>query len=149
MNGHDLTDPENVRPNGKGCAVCHRENQKARYHEDPERHRAASSEYQKRNRPERTAYHRRWRGENYERELQRSKEAKRLRYLPTASESRAYATVLRRDPCSYCGGSTDGADHIVPLSAGGDNDWSNLTAACGSCNASKSTMPLLLFLARR
>lgn len=32
-------------------------------------------------------------------------------------------------------------DHIVPLSAGGTNDRTNLAAACERCNAEKSSMP--------
>lgn len=28
-------------------------------------------------------------------------------------------------------------DHIIPISRGGTNDWSNLQPACAECNASK------------
>jgi len=56
---------------------------------------------------------------------------------------------LRRDPCSYCGGESEAIDHIEPRAGGGTNHWSNLTAACDSCNGSKSDKPLLIFLAHR
>jgi hypothetical protein len=62
---------------------------------------------------------------------------------------------LAHDPCAYCGGrivepwrSVVGADHIVPLSVGGGDDWTNLTACCKSCNSSKGADPLLLALLR-
>jgi hypothetical protein len=147
QNGHDLTVPENQRPNGKGCAVCHRENQKMRYHEDPERHRAASSEYQKRHRPARNEYHRKWRAGN-ERERERAREAKRLRRAGVTREAAAYREILVCDPCSYCGGPSNGTDHIVPIAAGVDNDWTNLTATCGPCNSIKRTDSLLIALLR-
>ncbi len=54
--------------------------------------------------------------------------------------------ALRGDPCSYCGALGKTVDHIVAINAGGDSDWPNLTAACGSCNASKQDRPLLTFL---
>jgi 5-methylcytosine-specific restriction endonuclease McrA len=48
--------------------------------------------------------------------------------------------------CQYCGrpatelrpreGLT--RDHLVPLSRGGTNDWSNVVTACGSCNTRKA-----------
>lgn len=60
-----------------------------------------------------------------------------------------YCEVLRADPCSYCGGRPPGTmqvDHIVPVIAGGNGEWENLTAACGHCNKSKNARPLLSFL---
>lgn len=57
-----------------------------------------------------------------------------------------YDAILRRDPCSYCGGEVQHADHIVPLDDGGEHDWENLTGACGSCNSRKSTKSLLVFM---
>ena len=56
-------------------------------------------------------------------------------------------TVLQRDGfrCRYCGQGTQSnppveleVDHIIPVAAGGDNDLSNLVAACVSCNRGKS-----------
>lgn len=49
--------------------------------------------------------------------------------------------VLRRDDytCQYCGQRTTHLtiDHVVPRHLGGVHDWSNLVAACPSCNHRK------------
>lgn len=60
-----------------------------------------------------------------------------------------YITVLRRDPCAYCGGPAGQVDHIEPVVGGGRNHWSNLTAACQPCNRAKWSKPLLLALLER
>lgn len=43
--------------------------------------------------------------------------------------------------CVYCGDpllpSTTTMDHYIPKSKGGKNDWSNMVAACDSCNRKK------------
>lgn len=86
-----------------------------------------------------------------------------------------YVKVLRKDPCCYCGmppkvlkihgkkgpsGPVSTVDHIYPYRRSrvrtGDNKlpetgfskkhWSNLTAACASCNSRKGTESVLLFL---
>lgn len=62
--------------------------------------------------------------------------SKRLRY-----------EVLRRDgfACTYCGCKAPDVeltiDHVLPVSLGGSDDASNLTAACVDCNAGKSSSP--------
>ncbi len=47
--------------------------------------------------------------------------------------------ILKRDNhiCQYCGGEANQVDHIIPVSQGGTNKWSNLAAACWKCNRSK------------
>lgn len=49
--------------------------------------------------------------------------------------------VLRRDnyTCQYCGKKVPHLtiDHIIPRSRGGEYKWSNLVAACPSCNHRK------------
>lgn len=56
--------------------------------------------------------------------------------------------VLKRDnhTCRYCGASAPDAtltvDHVMPVALGGNDDPSNLVAACRDCNAGKgSTSP--------
>jgi 5-methylcytosine-specific restriction endonuclease McrA len=48
--------------------------------------------------------------------------------------------VLERDGhiCQYCGGVGDTVDHIIPASAGGTNDPSNLCACCLADNVKKA-----------
>lgn len=48
--------------------------------------------------------------------------------------------------CQYCGRTAFDLkprealtrDHLIPLSRGGSNEWTNVTTACSSCNARKS-----------
>ncbi len=50
------------------------------------------------------------------------------------------AQILKRDghACTYCGAKEKlTADHVVPLTRGGTNDPSNLTACCLPCNTKK------------
>lgn len=60
--------------------------------------------------------------------------SKRLRY-----------EILRRDghKCRYCGAKAADTpltiDHVVPSALGGSDEPSNLVAACGPCNAGKSS----------
>jgi 5-methylcytosine-specific restriction endonuclease McrA len=61
-----------------------------------------------------------------------------------------WKTVLRHDPCAYCGiaecdGDDTHLDHIVPRARGG-TDRENLTASCAACNFSKNDLSLLAFL---
>ncbi len=48
--------------------------------------------------------------------------------------------VLKRDAhtCGYCGERAATVDHIVPLSKGGRNTWTNTVAACHTCNSRKA-----------
>lgn len=69
--------------------------------------------------------------------------AQSLIVLPGADE---YADLLRGDPCSYCGRPASEVDHIEPVVTGGEHSPDNLTSACRSCNRSKYTSPLLMFL---
>lgn len=63
----------------------------------------------------------------------------------------AWARVIRRDPCSYCGGPGGTLDHIEPRARrargiGGVHSWTNFTGACGACNSSKSARGMLGYL---
>jgi hypothetical protein len=65
-----------------------------------------------------------------------------------AISKRVRYEVLRRDGhrCRYCGAAAPEValtvDHVTPVALGGSDDPSNLAAACGPCNAGKtSTSP--------
>jgi hypothetical protein len=76
------------------------------------------------------------------------------RWLPasiastTPADVTTYRKALRADPCSYCGSTAGGIDHIEPRNDGGVDATTNLTAVCASCNSRKQTTPLLLFMLR-
>ncbi len=91
----------------------------------------------------------------YEREVYRgrrekhqaSNRARERNMAPPDSATVAYEGILRSDPCCYCGtAGRQQVDHMVPVAAGGANHWTNLTAACQTCNRAKSTDSLLAFL---
>lgn len=67
--------------------------------------------------------------------------------IEVADPSATYVAMLRRDPCSYCGRPCEHIDHVVASARGGENAWTNLTAACARCNGRKQHDSLLAFLA--
>ncbi len=94
------------------------------------------------------AYTAQWRTVNRE-HVQAYKRTAYRRVETADAETREYAEVIRQDPCAYCGVPSDTLDHILPISAGGRNHWSNLAPACRSCNSGKKDRPLLLALLAR
>lgn len=63
---------------------------------------------------------------------------------PRRGSTRAWrkvrAKVLERDGyiCNYCGDvEANEVDHVIPVDEGGNDDETNLVAACGFCNRSK------------
>jgi len=59
--------------------------------------------------------------------------------------------VLQRDgyTCAYCGQDADQADHVIPISKGGNpTDLHNMVACCRRCNISKGNRSEAVFLAR-
>lgn len=60
-----------------------------------------------------------------------------------------YERLTRLDPCSYCGHAGGTADHIVPLTAGGNHGPMNITGACHACNSGKRDTSLLHYLIRK
>jgi 5-methylcytosine-specific restriction endonuclease McrA len=111
------------------------------------------------------AYFNEWRIRNPERyaKLQRESYRKHYaknypRYLANARNWRARKKLAdgahtseetdkmvrdQRGVCAYCESALNRnyhVDHMIPLSRGGRNDWSNLAVTCGSCNRSKGTM---------
>jgi 5-methylcytosine-specific restriction endonuclease McrA len=87
-----------------------------------------------------------WKDRNRDSVREAGRRTMRARRLGRDPDAVAYADVLLRDPCSYCGASTATVDHIDPVARGGRNEWTNLTGACLSCNSRKHTEPLLGFL---
>lgn len=77
------------------------------------------------------------------------------------SHREAWMRLVRGDPCSFCGrfpfpcrhhgeGTIDHIDHKRgPTVLYGLHTWLNFTAACPTCNGSKDSEKLLLWLARR
>jgi 5-methylcytosine-specific restriction endonuclease McrA len=61
----------------------------------------------------------------------------------------AFRSVLRADPCAYCGRAGGTVDHITPQSRGGTWRPHDLTGACAACNAAKDSVDLLPFLLAR
>lgn len=139
---HDLTKPENLRSNGNGCRLCHLEREHERRIENEAEHRLRAREYARNHREEALDRSARWRAAN----LEHARSVQAIR--DAARRSGPWTEILRKDPCCYCGGPAGTLDHITPISAGGDNGWENLTAACHSCNAKKRTQPLLSFMLR-
>ena len=60
--------------------------------------------------------------------------------------------VLARDgyTCHYCGDDATTADHIIPITKGGDPiSMDNMVAACRRCNSAKGSRSEGLFLQRQ
>jgi len=70
------------------------------------------------------------------------------------SHYEAWLSLMRRDPCSYCGGPGGTVDHVDPRSRaprglGSAHGWINTVGACSRCNGSKRDLRLIVFLQRR
>jgi len=52
--------------------------------------------------------------------------------------------VLARDgyKCAFCGKHATTVDHVYPKAKGGKHEWTNVVAACRSCNGKKSDKTL-------
>jgi 5-methylcytosine-specific restriction endonuclease McrA len=112
---------------------------------NPEKKREASRNWEAANPKKANARKRRWEAANLEKERDRN-HRRRAQTASPDPDTIAYMKVLENGPCSYCGGPSDTVDHIDPLAPGGEHHWTNLTAACKSCNSKKGTKTLLEFL---
>ena len=71
------------------------------------------------------------------------------------SHYEAWQSLLRRDPCAYCGTAASGTvDHVDPRARaargiGTVHGWVNTIGACTRCNGAKRDLGLLVFLHRR
>lgn len=141
---------EKERKRLRDNAEQYNENRRRKYQEDAA-HRAvviARARRRYAEKPEAVkAYVRAWQQANPEKNLLRSRrDTARRRGAPLDALAVEYHSILRGDPCSYCGGPATEMDHIVPVFLNGDGAWNNFTPACRSCNARKHDKPLLLFL---
>lgn len=131
------------------------------YAENRDREREYNRLYSQKNRDRRRLYDRTrrelraeqcksWRTPERSREFANRRRALKLSVtVGDPVELLQYAAILRKDPCSYCGATTESEDHIQPLSRGGDHAWWNLTAACRRCNSQKNSRTLLEYLLLR
>lgn len=62
---------------------------------------------------------------------------RRRRYRGASVGNGRRARILR-NPCYFCGGTSETIDHFVPRAKGGTSEDSNLVGACGICNSLKS-----------
>jgi 5-methylcytosine-specific restriction endonuclease McrA len=106
-------------------------------------------------RPDIVERNRQWQQDHPERMREINNAARRRRRARLAGAAvsemgatEVYVSILRLDPCAYCGGPAGDIDHIQAVSAGGGHVWSNMTSACRSCNAIKHTASLLTALLR-
>jgi 5-methylcytosine-specific restriction endonuclease McrA len=100
--------------------------------------------YARANLDARVEYKRQWRKDNPEKHRAQSM---RRRALKLASGGECDATTIQemyesqQGLCAYCETVLFGSfhvDHMVPLSRGGRNDWTNLAITCADCNLSKA-----------
>ena len=133
-------DKQNKDGRQSACKTCKAASQRAYRKANPEKEAARKRAYQQANKEKATATKRAWRQANPEK-ANAAQERRRARkegngvYLVTGKEmARLYAS-----PCAECG-STENieADHVVPISRGGQHSIGNLQALCRSCNSSKN-----------
>lgn len=86
----------------------------------------------------------------------RSRYDQRRRLDEQTPEDLAWWELVGQDPCWACGARPEDArngvndrDHIVALDAGGENRWTNVSAACPRCNRGRRATSVLHFLLRR
>lgn len=76
---------------------------------------------------------------------------RRRRMNQRSGETAVYMALIRRDPCAWCGrpsARVQDVDHIVPLLAGGQDAWTNMTASCLACNRGRKAEAMLRTLVR-
>lgn len=120
------------------CQACERDAARKRYLDNPDAVRGSKA-----------ASERKRRADPVIGPKLREKQRHFHRFRGSTAEDRFYAAVLKLDPCSYCGSPAGEIDHIHPSTMGGSDDWSNLTSACRSCNASKGNRPMFPWIGRR
>ena len=146
---------ERILPYAKEYREANQE-QIARYQSEyREKNAERFREYRQENREERAERFKRWYEENRE-AVRAYRKANRERY--NAHARNRYALVkeaegthtfeevfqMQEDQdhlCAYCEGPLFGelhVDHMIPISQGGRNDWTNLAVTCPACNLHKN-----------
>jgi 5-methylcytosine-specific restriction endonuclease McrA len=103
---------------------------------------------------QRKSYRRNY-AKNYPRYLANARNRRARASLADGSHTSEEVRAMLRDQggvCAYCRTALNGGyhvDHMVPLSRGGCNDWTNLAITCGRCNLAKGSMTVEEFLAGR
>ncbi len=79
-----------------------------------------------------------------------SDRARKAAWTSKWGEIRALVLSVYQPFCVYCGiENPNTVDHVVPVSAGGVTDLSNLVPACGRCNSAKRDRDMREWLACR
>ncbi len=103
---------------------------------------------------QRESYRRNY-SKNYPRYLTNARNRRARKKLADGSHTSEEVRQMVRDQrgvCAYCESSFSGSyhvDHMIPLSRGGCNDWTNLAITCGDCNRSKGSMTVEEFCHRQ
>jgi HNH endonuclease len=121
ISAHDyyIENGESIRQRTNAYAATHKEQRRARYKEDPDKHLVWAHDYRAR------------------------KNGATISDLSAAQVLEIKQHFKFR--CQYCGKKTKKltVDHIDPLVDGGNNTLSNVTVCCFSCNAKKKDGPIL------
>jgi 5-methylcytosine-specific restriction endonuclease McrA len=124
--------------------------QRAKYHKDPSKHRAASRAWAERNRERVREYHKQYcvahlAELNEKSRRRRALKLKRCIACFTAVDVDARMSVFGYR-CAYCDGPFEHVDHVIPLARGGLHCLANLRPACRTCNLRKSAKPMRVWL---
>lgn len=137
------------------CKLCRNEFRRKRYAENPDSIKAQNRKSYLRHKDSYVERAKKWAKDNPEKAYQRSQKYLASKIGLASSYSNAYRTRKRLNgtftirprflknlyssPCFYCGsGKSIQADHVIPISRGGQHSEGNLVAACKSCNISKN-----------
>lgn len=146
---HRYTTRKNTIAYRAQCKACKRKYEQEWIAKNSEKAYLKNSQYWHNNKEKRQKQAKAWRKANPERvEFHRKKYRVKVA-TGNNPEVAEYGMVLLNGPCFYCGKPAETIDHIVPVSAGGANDCTNLAAACKSCNSSKGDKSLFQFLIDR
>lgn len=142
-----------------------REASKAYYHANREDQLAKRAENYRRNIERERAYHHRYAQEHMARKVEnvarwrrehpeefhawQAKNRERRKAGQWTKEAREWWDSLVDPLCSYCGAPATVANHVIPVSEGGNGSKANMAPACTHCNNTKQQMGFGEFMRRR